>query len=700
MSDTTYQPPQPPVDPNTQPGMLGISPNAWAQIASLGAGMLQGANARTADGHLANGTGFAGAFGVGAGDMLQTARQQRQDQSQRNYQGLQTQNLLLDNQLKTATMPAQIARSRAQLQFQQQFLSDPNAMSGGTPPAPAAGGGQIYTSNGQQYSTDPNAYGGGYAQAVEKLEGTGQNPNSTASGIGQLTQANKDAFANDHPEIFGNVSPDQRNQLFATPAVGRTAINYMGLHNTMALTNSGVAPTGPNLALAHNIGPIPAAAIVNADAGAPVGPIFQRVLSPDQYKSYMTANPQFASMSAGDLRGRFASVPNLDINDPHVNEPAAHPQQQQGGGQQPQQQPGPATGTLPAGMSPQEAMGRSQQAATMAMRAQAAGMDATPYTQQAQNYQQYAQNYWLQQSKPQSIRGEGGGIITPNGPIQSPVVRNVLGPDNREWMISQNTIESGQPYQRPAGVPSWAPPGTLSAVPSKLSPGETTAQTDAAGDAFGEKARSQYASAVGTVRAMEDMDRQFQVLNASPGGFNTGAGATWKLDFAKAVNSGMQSAGAAPFFDVNKLAAGEDLQKQTKLAGMQALQSMFGGSREAASIVQSTQGAVPSVENTPLGGKLVMNGIKEAARWQMDQHAFNTQWYQDHKGNMVGADVAFQQQRPSQMYTLRGISQVQPYPVTSPSDFRRYLPGTQVYLKGDPSKIKVIPGNEDVTVSQ
>src|SRR5215467_9446931 len=84
-------------------------------------------------------------------------------------------------------------------------------------------------------------------------------------------------------------------------------------------------------------------------------------------------------------------------------------------------------------------------------------------------------------------------------------------------------------------------------------------------------------------------------------------------------------------------------------------------------------------------------------RWQMDQHAFMSQWYSQHSGNMVGADVAFAQQRPSQMYTRRAISMVRPYEVSSPADAqKRFLPGTHVYPKGSPNVIKVVPGEQDV----
>jgi hypothetical protein len=299
-----------------------------------------------------------------------------------------------------------------------------------------------------------------------------------------------------------------------------------------------------------------------------------------------------------------------------------------------------------------------------------------------------------------TIRGPGSAFITPDrSVVQSPLEYEVTGPDYRKYRITQNAVETpGQDYVRPPGVPAWAPSGTLSVALAAPSTGETHAMEEASQDAFGEKARGQYASAAGTMRAMEDLEQQFDSLNAQgPGWFTTGSGAQWKLEFGKTMNGIAQSVGAPPIYNPEKLAAGEDMVKQTKLAGMQTLATFFGGQREAASIVQSTQGAVPGIENTPMGGKLVLNGIREAARWQMDQHTFMTNWFYQHAGNMVGADVAFSQKYPPQMYTRRAISQVRPYeiPGDDPKELQRYLPGTQVTVKSDPAHaVRTIPGED------
>jgi len=320
---------------------------------------------------------------------------------------------------------------------------------------------------------------------------------------------------------------------------------------------------------------------------------------------------------------------------------------------------------------------------------------------EANTYRQQALQYQRDQSQPVTLRGQGSAAITPQGVIQSPLEYEIIGPDQRKYRITQNTVEdNSKPYVRPQGVPSWAPPGTLSIAQADLSPGERKAAEESAEDAFGEKARSQFASATGTIRAMEDLDHQFDTLNGQgTGWYNTGAGAQWKLELGKAINSAAASAGVSQEnlpFDVNKLAAGEDMVKQAKLAGMQTLAAFFGGSREAASIVHSTQQAVPNLENTPQGGKLVLNGIREGAQWVADQHEFMANWSQAHAGNMVGADVAFNKQVPSQMYTRRAISMIKPFDIKSDAELNRYLPGTFVNYKGNIVQIPARQGMPDV----
>lgn len=724
-SASPYQPIPSPTDsggmPSAQPGMLGVSPSTWQNIAALGSGMLQGANARTADGHLAS-PGFAGAFGAGVGSYLNSTNQQAQMRSQAAHQQAETQGLNLQNQLNQGMLPLQLQQARfGQMMMDPQFaaeytrrmqgaFSDQGGASSGGGGAPA---------------------GGGYAGAVNGLEGGPQkNPNSSASGYGQLIDQNKLAFAKANPQYFGGAQTAQDvSARFNDPVVGTAATNWMAQQNAPVLSQAGVPITGPNLAMAHRLGPQAVPAVIQAPGDAPLGTTLVSALGPQKAAQYVAANPSMANQTVGQFRSGFANVP------------AYGPAQGQGGNimnsfdhtqsDQLFQRADMVSRMPPAvrGMFGDPAAIR--QHAQDVFKAESAG-PVESATKQAGvmpdlatkgfvptpqgglspipgGPQDPTQIYRAKQAEgaasPSSIRGPGGANIqpspTPGGKptiTQSPIEREILGPDGRKWMITQNALESDQQnYMRPTDVPDWAPKGTLTAVPAHMSPGEEAGQKEGAEDAFGEKSRAQYASSLGTIRAMEDMEHQFDTLNSQPGWYNTGAGANWKLEIAKAANSLAASSGAPPVFDAQKIASGEDLTKQTKLAGMQALSSMFGGSKEAASIVTSTQGAVPNIENTPQGGKLVLNGIREGARWQADQHAFMTNWFHDHTGNMVGADVAFNEARPSQMYARRAISQVQPYPIADKSELKRYLPGTVVTMRG---VNKVIPGPSDVKLTE
>ncbi len=107
--------------PSTQPGMLGVSPATWQNIAALGSGMVSAANARTPSGHLANGPGFAGGFAGGVAAFNQSANEQARERSLMGRTQQETQALGLQNQLTQMQMPF----LKQQLQTQQQMMSDP-----------------------------------------------------------------------------------------------------------------------------------------------------------------------------------------------------------------------------------------------------------------------------------------------------------------------------------------------------------------------------------------------------------------------------------------------------------------------------------------------------------------------------------------------------------------------------------------------
>lgn len=117
----------------TAPGFLGQSPAFWQHLAVFGGNLVQSANARTPSGHLANGTGFGGAFGAAVGQTARDAQEQATNQANVGRSRAETTGLNLRNQLQAAQMPAELMRA----QFQSGALQSPDLMSslgyGGAP---------------------------------------------------------------------------------------------------------------------------------------------------------------------------------------------------------------------------------------------------------------------------------------------------------------------------------------------------------------------------------------------------------------------------------------------------------------------------------------------------------------------------------------------------------------------------------------
>ena len=157
-------------DPSA-PGLLGQSPGFWRDLASFGGNLAAAANARTADGHLANGTSFAGALGPAINDTMQQGRQNALARSVLGYQQAQTQGQQMQNAGTALQLPLLAAQTQAKLGFWQNPQASLDSMYGG-------GG----------------AYSGGNTspinQAIVGTEGSGPNQVSDkgAAGTYQVTQ--------------------------------------------------------------------------------------------------------------------------------------------------------------------------------------------------------------------------------------------------------------------------------------------------------------------------------------------------------------------------------------------------------------------------------------------------------------------------------------------------------------------------------
>lgn len=148
------------------------------------------------------------------------------------------------------------------------------------------------------------------------------------------------------------------------------------------------------------------------------------------------------------------------------------------------------------------------------------------------------------------------------------------------------------------------------------------------------------------------MDHAIENLNQS-GITSTGSGANLKIGALKSLNSMASSMGLQPITNPSKIASWEDLNKETTRMGFDLAKTL--GSREAQMIVQQATSAVPGAENTYLGSKLVSSSLRSAAQRQQDQYEFTINYANQHGGNTLGADVAFNKANPVSKYVKQSL---------------------------------------------
>ena len=148
----------------------------------------------------------------------------------------------------------------------------------------------------------PAPGGGTYESAIGGIEGSGKNPRSSASGAGQFLDSTWQDFAAANPDLFKGMSPAQVMAAKSDPGLGAKAITWLAQRNAPLLVSAGAPATGQSLGLAHYIGPGPAASVMAAPDNTPV----RGFVSPEAVK----ANPELATMTAGQLKQRYAGVPN------------------------------------------------------------------------------------------------------------------------------------------------------------------------------------------------------------------------------------------------------------------------------------------------------------------------------------------------------------------------------------------------------
>ena len=292
-----------------------------------------------------------------------------------------------------------------------------------------------------------------------------------------------------------------------------------------------------------------------------------------------------------------------------------------------------------------------------------------------------------------------GAGASPSAAIEPPVT-----PDQRQAGIN----ELAQQMKKP-GASGVVNPTTTGMTPPPLTKGQIAAQTSPS-------MTDQIAAAKGKIESAEKgaSDSMEQYTKVSTPAYNSanalkgrldiidhnidqlgprwmGAGADTKAELGKTLNSTLDTMGVKGLhIDPQKIATWEDFNKETKRAGMELIKSNFGGSREAASIIQMGASAVPSVQNTYLGAKYVSSTIRAAAQREIDLHEYKTNLIKQGQP-ILSADVDFNKTHPPQGYAMGAITSQIPQPAVqhlrsdptlAPQFDKQFGPGTAEYLIG------------------
>ena len=213
------------------------------------------------------------------------------EQSERGSEQGAAATLAAQQQYQLEQQKAYLERVKAALPLltldqQSRQAAAARAAADGTAPGTAGGAGQ------------PDAT---YESTIGGMEGTGKNPRSKSSGYGGFLDSTWQDFASANPDLFKGMTPAQVMAAKSDPGLGAKAITWLAQRNAGVLGSSNIAPTGQSLGIAHYVGPGPAAKIMAAPDNAPVSGF----VSPQAVQ----ANPELQTMTAGQMKQRYAGVP-------------------------------------------------------------------------------------------------------------------------------------------------------------------------------------------------------------------------------------------------------------------------------------------------------------------------------------------------------------------------------------------------------
>lgn len=155
---------------------------------------------------------------------------------------------------------------------------------------------------------------------------------------------------------------------------------------------------------------------------------------------------------------------------------------------------------------------------------------------------------------------------------------------------------------------------------------------------------------------LKQMDNDLDTLAKGGGALTPGAGEQWRLKLANTANTLAQSLGGKPVIDPSKVASGEAANKITNTLGFNLVNQFLGGQREAYGTIEKGIQSVPGIENTYLGGKLLVESLRQTAQRAIDQRRFQQSWAAANGGNLAGSVEAFNASFPPEKYAERALA--------------------------------------------
>jgi hypothetical protein len=137
--------------------------------------------------------------------------------------------------------------------------------------------------------------------AIQGHEGLTAGPRSNA--VGGFIPSTWNAFAQANPQLFQGMSPDQIMAARSDPKLNAAGIGWLATQNGQALSQAGVPVNGQSLGIAHYLGAGAAAKVMQASDATPVSGFVSPLA--------VQENPELATMTAGQMRSRYANTPGL-----------------------------------------------------------------------------------------------------------------------------------------------------------------------------------------------------------------------------------------------------------------------------------------------------------------------------------------------------------------------------------------------------